>query len=682
MYSYPTPIPEFTAQFQPQESLHNKPVSNNPWAVQGGLSAINTNVCLPQYGYTSESPLPMSSSTNSYPSYDIALLSQPSFGGHPSFSDASEWSYHRPQPGSSSQALVPANRNEANKVFIRRLGWLWLFLKARSKLRNLGRRHQRRHSASDCTSRTAGYNNASYFSSSLSVPHADDVVLDGLVTGDQANLCNSIDPTNPLWIDNTLGIITSDGNSLFPVAADFPRQATVLYEEDVAPPIQVQRPVECLDEVVSPGDLMNPTQQEVIVPGPSKKRSLDCVELDDSSTDEAEGKSVGKKRPKTSPTPPRFACPFYKHDPERYETSRSCCGPGWESVHRVKEHIFRSHMLPEHECQRCFLSFKTELALSRHMRAPVPCEVQSRSTQEKEGISATQLKALRVRAKKCDKADTKEVEEERWNTAYKIIFPDEGKVPSPYYDHLQKSSNNDFDAKLMADFEQRMQGKLGDMKNLQSTLAPLIAQAARNALMESLQSCRQGLQDDSSQLAKSRMAVPRHEESQSFLAAGSQMMGLNDNFLRRRDGQLFVQALRDSGLEFGPTGFFKQVKLRNSTRRRKNFGDPEENDNSGLPMNYTTKEKETLTITEQEGESESDPEPAKHIIQQSQEIDTLRPVPSTKHQHFFGTSYDNATRPPGGVSIESGCFCLTGFGSENRQTFYIDRSTWPVSTPA
>ncbi|KAH7469692.1 hypothetical protein FOMA001_g13974 [Fusarium oxysporum f. sp. matthiolae] len=34
---------------------------------------------------------------------------------------------------------------------------------------------------------------------------------------------------------------------------------------------------------------------------------------------------------------PRFACPFYKHNPERYEDiRRSCCGPGWTSVNRVK----------------------------------------------------------------------------------------------------------------------------------------------------------------------------------------------------------------------------------------------------------------------------------------------------------------------------------------------------------
>ncbi|KAL5619437.1 hypothetical protein FOVSG1_001659 [Fusarium oxysporum f. sp. vasinfectum] len=496
MYSYPTPLPEFTAQSQSQDGLHNRPVANYPWAVQGGLGAINTNV-RPQYGY-SESPLPMSSSTNGYPSYDMALLSQPTFSAHPSFSSAGEWPYPRPQHGSSSQTFVPATKTEANKVLIRRLGWLWLLLKARSKLRSLGRRHQRRHSASDYTSRTAGHNNGHYLGSSLSVSFADDAALGNLVTGDEADLFHTIDPTNPVWFDNALGIITGDGNSLFPVPADVPRQATVLFEEDVPELEPGQKPTECQDETVPLVNLVNQPQQGIVVPGQSKKRAFDCVELDDSSTDEADGKSVDKKRSKTTSTAPRFACPFYKHDPERYENSRSCCGPGWESVHRVKEHIFRSHTLPEHECQRCFQCFKTERMLSKHLRASAPCEVQSRNTQEQEGINASQSKALHARARKCNPgADLKEVEEERWNDVYKIIFPGGGQVPTPYYDRLQKSNNDDFDTNLMSDFEQRMRGKVGEMKNLQPTLVPLVVQVACNALMEKTSWSTGGVSTDS-----------------------------------------------------------------------------------------------------------------------------------------------------------------------------------------
>ncbi len=47
--------------------------------------------------------------------------------------------------------------------------------------------------------------------------------------------------------------------------------------------------------------------------------------------------------PSTPPTPistelkvaNRFACPFARHDPGRYK-SKSCCGPGWVNVRRVK----------------------------------------------------------------------------------------------------------------------------------------------------------------------------------------------------------------------------------------------------------------------------------------------------------------------------------------------------------
>lgn len=32
----------------------------------------------------------------------------------------------------------------------------------------------------------------------------------------------------------------------------------------------------------------------------------------------------------------RYACPFCKHNPAKYKHVKTCCGPGWEDVHRVK----------------------------------------------------------------------------------------------------------------------------------------------------------------------------------------------------------------------------------------------------------------------------------------------------------------------------------------------------------
>jgi hypothetical protein len=52
--------------------------------------------------------------------------------------------------------------------------------------------------------------------------------------------------------------------------------------------------------------------------GPNKRRRVSITTTEDSE--------IG----------PRFACPFYKHDPNRYRNRRTCPGPGWPTVHRMK----------------------------------------------------------------------------------------------------------------------------------------------------------------------------------------------------------------------------------------------------------------------------------------------------------------------------------------------------------
>jgi len=61
----------------------------------------------------------------------------------------------------------------------------------------------------------------------------------------------------------------------------------------------------------------------------------------DEDDDDEEEKS--RKRPKQTPASRvaqishlRLACPFYKHNPEKYQTSRACIGPGWDNTHRLK----------------------------------------------------------------------------------------------------------------------------------------------------------------------------------------------------------------------------------------------------------------------------------------------------------------------------------------------------------
>lgn len=38
----------------------------------------------------------------------------------------------------------------------------------------------------------------------------------------------------------------------------------------------------------------------------------------------------------TTPLKTPFACPFAKHDPRIYMKKRTCCGPGWADIGRVK----------------------------------------------------------------------------------------------------------------------------------------------------------------------------------------------------------------------------------------------------------------------------------------------------------------------------------------------------------
>ncbi|KAF2436110.1 hypothetical protein EJ08DRAFT_226401 [Tothia fuscella] len=160
------------------------------------------------------------------------------------------------------------------------------------------------------------------------------------------------------------------------------------------------------------------------------KRSYDQFDGEDS---EEKGDNGNPKRPKLLPkslegrmSAGRFACPFFKNCPERYQSWRSCSGPGWATVHRVKEHVYRTHALPI-MCPRCFDAFDSETALRIHVVSPVPCHITE--TLELEGFTKEQEKLLRSR-----KRPAGQTEPEKWRNMFKILFPKktEEEIPSPY----------------------------------------------------------------------------------------------------------------------------------------------------------------------------------------------------------------------------------------------------------
>jgi hypothetical protein len=125
----------------------------------------------------------------------------------------------------------------------------------------------------------------------------------------------------------------------------------------------------------------------------------------------------------SSETGVRFACPFYKHDPNRFRNRRTCPGPGWPTVHRMKEHLYRAHAQSIY-CPRCYAMFDADVDLSNHLRS-AQCQVSA--PQPIEGIDRETLKTLRKRS------PALRLEEDKWRDVYHLLFPDVAfdDIPSP-----------------------------------------------------------------------------------------------------------------------------------------------------------------------------------------------------------------------------------------------------------
>ncbi|KAK4221290.1 hypothetical protein QBC38DRAFT_134884 [Podospora fimiseda] len=189
---------------------------------------------------------------------------------------------------------------------------------------------------------------------------------------------------------------------------------------------------QCSDSVVAPGGGKGAPKQQPRVLG---KRARSPEEPTDTTTTTATItphpiKTTRKKRIKPSPPGPQFACPFCKHNPAKYRTVKTCCGPGWEDVHRVKEHVYRNHS-SKNFCSRCLEYFDNEEKLKAHQRLEIPCKLEKNKTLD--AITDSQEKQLRTRAKPGSS------EEDKWREMYKIIFPKTTNPPSPYYDPVEDS---------------------------------------------------------------------------------------------------------------------------------------------------------------------------------------------------------------------------------------------------
>ncbi|KAF0331159.1 hypothetical protein GQ607_001467 [Colletotrichum asianum] len=121
-----------------------------------------------------------------------------------------------------------------------------------------------------------------------------------------------------------------------------------------------------------------------------------------------------------------FACPYFKHDQEKYGTKEwnSCGGPGWE-IHRLKEHLKRNHRVTGHRCNCCLQLFSTLKELSKHQRSDVRCLRRDDDAGD-DSLDDTQWGKIQERNRGMEGAT-------KWAEIYRTIFPLDD-VPSPYRD--------------------------------------------------------------------------------------------------------------------------------------------------------------------------------------------------------------------------------------------------------
>ncbi|KAF2790459.1 hypothetical protein K505DRAFT_364699 [Melanomma pulvis-pyrius CBS 109.77] len=203
----------------------------------------------------------------------------------------------------------------------------------------------------------------------------------------------------------------------------------------------------------STGELGSPSSRR-LGKHPRQQGDDDHTDEEDNGTPKRPRK--GKVRAEPDKTKRKFACPYFKRDPESFLARRSCVGPGWDEVRRVKEHLYRNHTLPIF-CRRCYTIFKAETLLDDHQRAIEPCTMRPKEIIE--GFDKLQHEKLRSRKKTRPEPN----EEDKWRDVYRILFPsdDEASMPSPYLDvDWEKMYQKEKPSNELARYEQFLRREL------------------------------------------------------------------------------------------------------------------------------------------------------------------------------------------------------------------------------
>ncbi|KAF5547850.1 Nicotinate-nucleotide diphosphorylase [Fusarium napiforme] len=192
---------------------------------------------------------------------------------------------------------------------------------------------------------------------------------------------------------------------------------------------------------------------------------------------------------------PKYACPYFKYNPAKYKDWRTCPGPGWNDVHRVKQ--------PQYRCARCWQPFTDEQGIMDHQRTDEPCRL--REMEYVEGFDAVQERSLRSRKR----ANQKLSETEKWRRIFNILFPHvlDDDIPSPFYDYSQASQKEDtchpesgylahYEQYILREVPQRLRQALGreldrDMDIVEENLRRRAGDWVKTLLEQAFQELRQ-----------------------------------------------------------------------------------------------------------------------------------------------------------------------------------------------
>ncbi|KAH6714386.1 hypothetical protein BKA61DRAFT_481996, partial [Leptodontidium sp. MPI-SDFR-AT-0119] len=213
------------------------------------------------------------------------------------------------------------------------------------------------------------------------------------------------------------------------------------------------------------------------------------------SQNDNDGDERDPKRPRTLLCLPlkeydnkKFACPYRKHNPRKYcvQDSRSCALTPFETVARVKGHLYKYHRI--FPCQRCKVQFQDQEEVNQHLKEPKGCEL--REIAQADGITNEAVEKLRSR-KRVHKNQT---EEDRWEEIYKLLFPDEV-VPSPYFEPVQDDVDQSPDSRALAEYEEYCRRELprefrAALEEIVHNQVQPIEESIRSQLMNIIRECQ------------------------------------------------------------------------------------------------------------------------------------------------------------------------------------------------